>query len=202
MQRSCEGLEVTPALVAHSSAAMATLLLDTAMDAFAAGDTAAFDTVDTLGRPVLVRSLYRLTGDAAAAADLAQETLIRVLRSRDRWRPGAPFLPWAHAIARRLFLDQLRGRRARQRAYDVLAHRYAAGADAAPDAAYGARRALERIARAVAQLPPAQRDVVESVVVDGDSVADTARRLGSAPVAIRVRLFRARRALSAAIGAP
>jgi RNA polymerase sigma-70 factor (ECF subfamily) len=176
---------------------MVTTLLDAAMDAFAAGDDAAFATVDALGRPILVRTLRRFTRDGAAAADLAQETLIRVLRSRARWRPGARVLPWAHPIARRRFLDDVRNRRARERAHEVLAQ---AGAPerSAPDEVLAARRALERIGHVVARLPPTQRAVFEQVVLDGESVVDTARRLGSAPVAIRVRLFRARRALAVA----
>src|SRR6185436_5269468 len=99
--------------------------LDTAMDAFAAGDEAAFETVDALGRPALERALRRLTRDPVEAAELAQETLIRVLRAREQWRRGARFLPWAQTIARRLFLDGVRSRRNEQKIYDAIAHREA-----------------------------------------------------------------------------
>ena len=179
---------------------MAHPTLDAAMDAFAAGDRAAFATLDALARPILIRSLRRLTRDGAAASDLAQDTLIRVLRSGGHWRPGARFLPWAHAIARRLFLDELRGRRTRERAHELLAH-LAPLDGRAPDEAVAARRALARIGSVVARLPPAQRSVFERVVVDGESIVDVARHLGSAPVAIRVRLCRARRALAATAAA-
>jgi RNA polymerase sigma-70 factor (ECF subfamily) len=167
------------------------------MDAFAAGDDAAFTTVDTLGRAPLTASLRRLTRDATTAAELAQDTLVRVLRSRHHWRPGARFLPWPSAIGRRLFLERLRRERTCRRAYDALAHREAQRTAGTPAEAVVAARLVADVARAVTALPPAQRDVVERVVLAGEPLTAAARRLGCAPVAVRVRLCRARRALAA-----
>jgi len=55
----------------------------------------------------LVRFLARMTGDAAAGEDLAQETFLRVLRHAGRYRPGGGFRAWLYAIARRLALTYL-----------------------------------------------------------------------------------------------
>lgn len=55
----------------------------------------------------LIRFLARMTGDATAAEDLAQETFLRVLRHANRYRPGVGFRAWLYAIARRLALNHL-----------------------------------------------------------------------------------------------
>lgn len=176
--------------------------LDAAMDAFAAGDAAAFATVDALARPRLCRSLRRLTREPAAADDLAQDTLIRVVRARHRWRPGSRFLPWAHAIARRLFLDRVRRSRLQARAYDALGHREASRCgDPGPEVALQGRRLIGRLDAVLARLPAAQRTLVLRLAVDGDPVAAVAGELGADAVAVRVRLFRARRAIAAALTA-
>jgi len=47
----------------------------------------------------------------------------------------------------------------------------------------------------VRRLPPGEREVLELVAVDGLSVSDAAAVAGISPVAARVRLHRARRAL-------
>ncbi len=40
------------------------------------------------------RTAFTITGDAAEAEDAAQEAFVKVYRTLDRFRPGAPFRPW------------------------------------------------------------------------------------------------------------
>src|SRR5689334_7573955 len=88
-----------------------TRAIDEAMDRFAAGELVAFTEVYAAVLPRLAGALRRLTRQRAAAEDLAQETMLRIYHARSTWRPGARVLPWAHAIARRLFIDRVRRHR-------------------------------------------------------------------------------------------
>jgi len=44
----------------------------------------------------------RLCGDRQTAEDLTQDLFLQVLRSRETWQEGRPFLPWLFQIARNL----------------------------------------------------------------------------------------------------
>jgi RNA polymerase sigma-70 factor, ECF subfamily len=55
------------------------------------------------------------------ARDMAQDVFVRLYETRGRWAPAEAFLPWLVRVARNLCLDQLRRRKARPPAEDVLA---------------------------------------------------------------------------------
>jgi RNA polymerase sigma-70 factor (ECF subfamily) len=172
---------------------------DEAMDRFAAGDAAAFAEMYAAVLPHLVRALGRLTRQRAAAEDLAQEAMLRIYGARATWRPGSRVLPWAQAIARRLFIDRVRRHRREQRAHDVLAHDEPAWSGARADVHLETRRKAAALAAMVERLPPRQREVLQLVCLDGKSLAEASAELGESNVAVRVRVHRARCALEAAL---
>ena len=61
----------------------------------------------------LLRIALALCRDRDLAADLTQETLLRAFLAMDRFRPGAPMLPWLARILRNVFLDTRKTGRAR-----------------------------------------------------------------------------------------
>jgi RNA polymerase sigma-70 factor (ECF subfamily) len=63
-------------------------------------------------RPVL-NLAWRITGDAEEAAEVAQETFLRVLRSLSTYDPERPLRSWLFKIAANLALDALRRRKRR-----------------------------------------------------------------------------------------
>lgn len=63
-------------------------------------------------RAHLVGFLARRTGDPVLAQDLAQETLVHVLRGLPRFRGAATLRTWARRIALNVWRDHLRGRAA------------------------------------------------------------------------------------------
>jgi RNA polymerase sigma-70 factor (ECF subfamily) len=84
------------------------------------------------GDPVAVAALVRATQsdvwrlcahlvDAAEAADLAQETYLRALRSLPSYEARAPFRIWLLGIARRTCMDALRARTRRRALLQRLA---------------------------------------------------------------------------------
>ncbi len=102
----------------------------------AARGSVAFDTLVRRHQAALRAFLLRLSGDAAMADDLAQETFIKAYRAIEGFRGGASFRSWLFAIAlRELAMDRrkqaARGRAAASFAED--ADTEARGAEAAAD---------------------------------------------------------------------
>jgi RNA polymerase sigma-70 factor (ECF subfamily) len=63
--------------------------------------------------PRLRRIALRLTGRAADADDLVQDTLLRAYRARARFKPGTSVKAWTTTILRRKFFTDDRARRRR-----------------------------------------------------------------------------------------
>lgn len=169
-------------------------------------------------RARLTRLCARLTGDADAAEDLAQETLLEAWRATHKLRDADGLAPWLSAIARNVCLRWARSRGAE------LAHRARPGAfaDAAPydtgdlDAFLAETLAmvgdegdftveLERqelatlLDRALALLPAETRLALVESAIHATPQAEIAARLGLSEGALRVRLSRGRLALRHAL---
>jgi RNA polymerase sigma-70 factor, ECF subfamily len=124
--------------------------------------------------------LRRVTGDAAAADDVLQETYIRVLR---RAEPVAP--PFLWRVATNIVRDRWRRSRREREGLQRLGREPAGAAPAGAD---------ERVARALAQLKPQARALLWLAHVEGRSHAEIGEILGLRAASVRVLLFRARRA--------
>jgi len=75
----------------------------------AAGEGAAFEQLVLRYQDRLVGFFFHLVHDRTAAEDLAQETFLRVYRSRERYEPTARFSTWLFRIAHNLASNQKRG---------------------------------------------------------------------------------------------
>jgi RNA polymerase sigma-70 factor (ECF subfamily) len=181
--------------------------LERAMDRFAAGDDAALGEVYDLAAPAVYSFLKGLCRDPQRAEDLTQETFLRIHRARGLFRPGSPVLPWAYTIARRLFLDDVRARRAER---VVAASRGAPGTVDGSAPSSEAARALETAAagpsaeelfadqelsraldEALAQLPEAQASAFRLLKGEGLSIAEVAGIMGTTRGAVKLRAHRA-----------
>jgi RNA polymerase sigma-70 factor (ECF subfamily) len=83
----------------------------TAVERFAAGDLDAFEALFREHQHEVYRWIVRIVRDRAAADDLTVETFWRVYRTRARFDPRRPFLPWARRIATRAAIDHLKSAR-------------------------------------------------------------------------------------------
>jgi len=75
----------------------------------AAGEGAAFEQLVLRYQDRLVGFFFHLVHDRTAAEDLAQETFLRVYRSRERYEPTARFSTWLFRIPHNLASNQKRG---------------------------------------------------------------------------------------------
>src|ERR1700690_3990365 len=125
------------------------------MDRYASGDDAAFAELYDLLAPKLLGFLFRQTRNRARAEDLVQQTFLQMHCARESYVTGAPVLPWAFAIARRLAIDSYRKRKREIPdsgvCEDLLAD------FGLPDDTLRSKRAAQIIHRTLEQLPEAQR---------------------------------------------
>ncbi|MGD0947889.1 MAG: RNA polymerase sigma factor [Candidatus Binatia bacterium] len=164
------------------------------------------ETLERL-RNDLVRFLTRRTGgDAALAEDLAQESLVHILRGLPQFRGGATLRTWARRIAVNVWRDHMR----RQAASPV--ERAAAGdafsVSAILDALTPAKTAFDPeltpdqkatqncLFDAVRQLPVDRRRVVLLHDFAEMPLDEVAKALDCSVGAAKVRLHRARRQLA------
>src|SRR5262249_58238733 len=94
--------------------------------------------------------------DRARAEDLVIETFQRLHLHRDRFREGAPVRPWVYAISNNLARNRLRRDRLR-RWLPLTVVDAARPAAVVPPPSGSARHVHERVAAALAALPPRQR---------------------------------------------
>ncbi len=76
-----------------------------------AGDETAFAYLVQRYRRPMVSFMYRMSHNAAAAEDLAQEVFLRVYRSRESYEASAKFTTWLYRIATNLAVNHARDTR-------------------------------------------------------------------------------------------
>lgn len=155
---------------------------------------------DHAGRLVVWLST-RPHGDAALAAeDLAAEAWLVAAEKIHTFHGSAEeFAGWLFGIARKLGGNvHRRSQRRRTDPADLRSFDDHPGEDG-PEAAYAVK---DWVLRALASLPPRERDVVGCREVVGLDVEQTAAALGISAVAVRVAHHRGLRRLAAQVAAP
>lgn len=134
----------------------------------------------------------RMTCDRASAEDLVQEAFFRVLRSRQTYKDGTPFLVWLYAIARNARIDQVRKGRREVALENEETHR-----DSRPcaDEAVVASEETELLKRAMAALPEDKRELLVLTRYENMKYEQIAKLLGCEVGTIKVRIHRAVREL-------
>jgi len=176
--------------------------LDRAMARFAAGEDAALAEVYDLGAPAVLTFLLHLCRDRPLAEDLTQETFLRIHRARGLYRSGAPVLPWAYTIARRLFLDSVRSRRNEVQDdfdLDAVALPPTEGTGVIPSAEelLANTELAQAVDDALARIPEAQASAFRLLKGEGLSIAEVAAVMGTSKGAVKLRAHRAYLALRA-----
>ena len=135
------------------------------MQAYAAGDAAAFEPLYARHKGGVYRYLLRHCGNGGTADEMFQDVWMSVIRARASYVPSARFATWLYRIAHNRVIDHWRA----QGAAEFVASDPDDG-DADPLAAIPGPRGDEpevratgreqsaRVAAALARLPPAQRD--------------------------------------------
>lgn len=145
-------------------------------------------------RPRLYRVAYAWCHDAALADDLAQEAVIKGLRSLHQLKDEAVLEAWLFSILGNCWRDHFRRQHPRADFEEVMELPAAGGT---PEELHAEGELVRRVRRAVATLPMGQRLVVTLVDLEELSYAETAEALGIPVGTVMSRLCRARQALRA-----
>jgi RNA polymerase sigma-70 factor, ECF subfamily len=135
------------------------------------------------------RYALRLAGRADLAEDLAQETLLRGWRTRDKLRDPRVARVWLLRIATNVWMDHLRQERFRAR---LLESEPPCPRPTAAEIS-SERENVERALAAMDELPPRQREVLYLTTCEGLSHTEVAEILAIGLPAVKASLSLARK---------
>jgi RNA polymerase sigma-70 factor (ECF subfamily) len=140
----------------------------------------------------------RLTGNPDDAAEVSQETYMKLLRVIKTFRGDAKFSTWLYRVTSNVAISMMR-KRSRHR-YEVPLDQESwaelpAPESADPEVAVSRRLLKDRLDNALLNLPHGYRAVVVMKDVYGFPLAEIGKQLGITEGAAKVRLFRARQRL-------
>jgi RNA polymerase sigma factor (sigma-70 family) len=165
------------------------------------GDRAAYEALLRDCVP-LIRAVAARRGVAANdVEDVVQDVLLTIHRARQTYDPARSFGAWLRTIAERRAIDLLR-RAGRQRAREVHAPlQFESFADERAGPAEGGPAPSGRVNDALANLPERQRQAVQVLVLEEQSLSEAAVSTRRSKGALKVNLHRALKALRGRFGA-
>jgi RNA polymerase sigma-70 factor (ECF subfamily) len=173
------------------------------MQAWRGGDARAFEGLYARHKGALYRFVLRSVRRREEAEELYQEVWMRVIEAHRRYEPRARFATWLYTIAHHRLIDHWRRHEVHALSLDEddppLAEP-AGNPGLEPQRQAEAREDLERLARAIAALPPAQREVFLLREEAGLSVPEIAIATGADAEAVKSRLRYAVDKLRKALG--
>jgi RNA polymerase sigma factor (sigma-70 family) len=166
-----------------------------------AGDEAALGGLMERWELPVKRVLARMVFNATEAADLAQETFVRVWQQRGRFRPDAEFRPWLFALAGDRARTRVRWWRRRPEV-ELTEWIDAGGGEGSRGHGVAQLERDERAAAvrdAIAALPIDLREALVLFEYEEMSQAEIAAVVGATPKAVETRIHRAREKLRSAL---
>lgn len=145
------------------------------------GEAGPYRRLLELLRPWLER-YFRRRLPLPMVEDMVQETLISIHEKRHTFDPGRPFEPWLAAIARYKWIDRLRAMK--RASFEELDENLAV-----PDH-HGAVMSATILEALLAELKPAQSQVIRLVKLQGFSVEEAAAASGQSVSLVKVNIHR------------
>jgi RNA polymerase sigma-70 factor (ECF subfamily) len=154
------------------------------------GVESAFEELLHRHQGAVFRFAARFLGDREEAADIAQETFLRLYRNAAAYRPEAALRTYLFRIARNLCLDLVR----RKRPVLMAELPEQPTGDHPYEALVGAEH-VEALSRALAELPETQRSALLLRHDEGLAYAEIAEAMNTTVPAVESLLVRARKTL-------
>ena len=167
------------------------------MVAFQEGDPEAFARIYDRHARMLLNFFYKMCYDRALAEDLTQETFLRLIRHRERYRPQATFRTYLFTVARNLLIDRHRSRKAAPKSVSADRRISEDGATVGDLLEAQERDSVEVLAEreagaevrtALEKLPDAQREVFVLAVDRGLKYREIAEVLGVPEGTVKSRM--------------
>ena len=164
-------------------------------------DRAALETVFRAHLPTLERFVAHMVGPKADIEDLVQDTLVTAIAAFPGFRGDASVGSWLNGIAVNVVRRHLR-RPVERRSVPldlVAASAEPVDPGAPPDGIADGRRRVERIHAHMSAIGPERRIAFILHVVEGRPIEEIAQIVGASSMAVKSRIFWARRALMARV---
>jgi len=160
------------------------------------GDARALEVLYDRYARVVYSFALRIVGDPSLAEELLQEVFLRAWQQGGAFRATrGSFITWLLSITHNLAIDELRKRRRRpQRAENNTSEESEQLLPEMPDESQDVEEEVwlaslrDRIADALASLPPAQREAIELAYFQGLTQREIAERLGEPLGTIKTRM--------------
>ena len=178
------------------------------MSRLAAGHDSALNDLMQRHAERLFHYLVRSLQNEDDAADLAQETFVKVYQNRARFDPQQRFSTWLYAIASNLVRDRYRWR-SRHPQVSIDAENETTGhslrdslpgGGPVPSESMQAGERSEAVRQAVAALPEDLREPLILSEYEERSHAEIGEILGCSAKAVEMRIYRARQQLRSSLG--
>jgi RNA polymerase sigma-70 factor, ECF subfamily len=178
------------------------------MTQLARGHDAALNDLMERHAEKLFHYLLRSLQDEADAADLAQETFVKVYQNRNKFDPNQKFSTWLYAIGSNLVRDRYRWR-SRHPQVSLEAENEQSGAslkdclrasELSPDQSLQTEERASAVRQAVAALPEELRQPLILAFYQDLPQAEIADILKCSVKAVETRIYRARQQLRLSLG--
>ncbi len=158
------------------------------------GDQLAFEHLFRAYQRRIAAYLYRMTGDAEAAAEATNDVMITVWKQAGNFQGRSKPSTWIFGIARNKGLGQLRSLRAHATEDLTDAPEPADGREG-PEETLDREQRNRQLQLALRRLPAEQREAVHLAFFQGMSYQEIAKISGCPVATVKTRVFHAKRKL-------
>lgn len=156
-----------------------------------AGDPSAYEKLYRLYSKAMFNTCYRITGTEEDAEDALQESFVSAFRNLDSYRGDATFGAWLKRIVVNKAINVLKKKRheliSENESWDV--------AQEEPADEYREELTVERVRRAIEQLPDGYRSVLSLYLLEGYDHQEIADIMGISESTSKSQLNRAKKKL-------
>lgn len=164
------------------------------------GDLEALGDLFDRHRQMVYRTALAVTCDESAAADLLQDTFLRLYRFVDRVDPSRPLEPWLYRVTTNLAYTWIKRRKRWWKAIQDMAEWLSRDRRNASQPPVQLSEEWQIVQSAVASLPTPQRVVIVSYYINDLSIQEISEILGIPVGTVKSRLHYGRQSLKKKLG--
>ena len=160
------------------------------MTAYSNGNVSAFEQLYLRHKDSLLRYFLRQVGSKASAEELFQDTWQSIIKASSGYKSSAKFSTYLYHVARNRLIDHYRkqGRADYLTIDDEASFELSAEQDTQPEQQLDQQQVQRQFQLALAQLVPAQREVLILKYENGMTVSEIAETIGDNHEAVKSRL--------------
>jgi len=164
------------------------------LESIAAGEKAAMHVLYARHNVRVYRFILRIVGDTSVAEDLVSQVFLDVWRTAGQFEGRSQVSTWMLAIARFKALTALRNRRHED--IDQEEVMQIADTGDTPETAMDRSQTSSTLRKAIAQLSPAHREIIDLVYYHERTIEEVSEIIGAPLNTVKTRMFYARKRIA------